>query len=319
MKFRIVAVLVFAFAFSAISISHAFTDLCVNFLKQGKFDEAIEECTKQIKGEKNTDKLPLLYGIRGAAYESKGQLDRAIADYSMAIKLNPRFADAYNYRGAAYESKGQLNPAIADFTEAIELNPEFANAYNNRGSTYRAKGQYDQAIADYTMAIKLNPKFSQAYRTRGSTYRAKGQYDQAIADYNKVIDLNQKDDYAYLGLLITTWLSKGKDSGAIKRFHQDVASNPSDEWVRTISRYYLGIGGVNEKSVLEEAKKSRDDKERQERLCEAYFYLGAKRLAEGNNRGAVEYFTKSIETGVKDFAEYYESQDLLTLIKKGKI
>ncbi len=89
--------------------------------------------------------------------------------------------------------------------------------------------------------------------------------------------------------------------------------------MRTISEYYLGIGGLSEVLVLAEAKKGKDDKARRKRLCEAYFYLGAKRLVSGNRNGAIEYFSKSIATDVRNFIEYDESKAILTQMNAGKI
>ena len=51
---------------------------------------------------------------------------------------------------------------------AIKLNPKYKNAYIYRGSAYYSKSDYDQAISDYTEAIKLPPKHYGAYETRGN-------------------------------------------------------------------------------------------------------------------------------------------------------
>ena len=40
----------------------------------------------------------------------------------------------YCNRGYAYGKKGDYNRAIADYTQAIELNPNYVEAYNNRGA-----------------------------------------------------------------------------------------------------------------------------------------------------------------------------------------
>src|SRR5437016_5951869 len=61
-------------------------------------------------------------------------------------------APVFNRRGIAYARKGELDKAIADFTDAIHLEPDYAAAFNSRGTIYYYKGDYDKAIADYSAA-----------------------------------------------------------------------------------------------------------------------------------------------------------------------
>ena len=71
----------------------------------------------------------------------------------------------------AYGQKGDHDKAIADFTEAIRHNPDFAaNCICNRGIAYEKKGDHDKAIADFNEAIRLNPKCVKAYESRGVAY-----------------------------------------------------------------------------------------------------------------------------------------------------
>ena len=45
-------------------------------------------------------------------------------------------AEIYIDRGIAYENKGEYDKAIADYTEAIRLDPKDAKAYCSRGWAY---------------------------------------------------------------------------------------------------------------------------------------------------------------------------------------
>lgn len=56
-------------------------------------------------------------------------------------------AEDYYNRGDAHFKKGETDRAILDFTKAIEMNPRFANAYYYRGMAYHRKKDYDQVIS----------------------------------------------------------------------------------------------------------------------------------------------------------------------------
>src|SRR5260370_634555 len=122
------------------------------------------------------------------------QYDKAIADYTEAIRLNPDYGGAYYSRGNAYYDLEQYDEAIADYNEATRLKPAYADAYNNRGNAYVDVKQYDKAVADYSEVIRLKPDYAGAYRNRGSAYVGLKQYDKAAADYSEVIRL--KPHYA---------------------------------------------------------------------------------------------------------------------------
>ena len=67
---------------------------------------------------------------------------------------------AVNDRGVASFKKGEVDKAIADFTEAIRLNPKAVSAYVNRALAADTKGQLELALADCNTAIQLDPKLA---------------------------------------------------------------------------------------------------------------------------------------------------------------
>lgn len=69
----------------------------------------------------------------------------------------PKLEDpaAYYNRGLTHAFKGQLDKAISDFSKAIELNPRFALAYKGRGAVYIELGNKEKACSDWKRACKL--------------------------------------------------------------------------------------------------------------------------------------------------------------------
>jgi tetratricopeptide (TPR) repeat protein len=139
------------------------------------------------------------YSGRGGSFRQKGEHDRAIADCNEAIRLDPSIWQAYYERGETHRLRGNHDRAIADYSEAIRLNPNWAWAYSGRSGSHRGKGDYDRAIADCTLALRLDPNIWQAYYERGEAERLKGEYDRAIADYSEAIRRNPGYAWAFSG------------------------------------------------------------------------------------------------------------------------
>ena len=137
-----------------------------------------------------TRNMPSLYQP-GHCLPAQGRIRQGDCRLHGGHPAQPEIRRGYCNRGIAYRHKGEYDKAIADYTEAIRLDPKYAKAYNNRGIAYRHKGEFDKAIADYTEAIRLDPKFAVAYCGRGIAYRRRPSYDKAIADYTEAIRLTR--------------------------------------------------------------------------------------------------------------------------------
>ena len=70
-------------------------------------------------------------------------MDRAIADFSELIRIDPASSAAFIDRGQAYRRKGELDLAIADLDRAIAIKQSSPSAWFNRGITYS-----DRTIAE---------------------------------------------------------------------------------------------------------------------------------------------------------------------------
>ncbi|HEV3260069.1 MAG TPA: tetratricopeptide repeat protein [Gemmataceae bacterium] len=141
------------------------------------------------------------YGSRATIYaEVKQDYDRAIADYSEAIRLRDDqtaqgkylAATVYTGRGHCYLHMAKVAEAIADYDEAIRLNPQVLQAYAYRGLAYETKGLYDKAIADYTEAIARTSDRPLYYKVRARVYRAAKQEAKALKDERRARQLERE-------------------------------------------------------------------------------------------------------------------------------
>ena len=193
------------------------------YVGKGELNKAIADFTKAIELE--PDYAAAAYSNRGGAYREKGEFDDAIADFTKAIELEPDCADTFSNRGGAYRNKGEFDEAIADFTKAIDLEPDFTLAYYGLGLAYDDKGEIEKAIGNFDKAIELDPDYAEAYSDRGGAYARKGDFDIAIANYNKAIELNPDYAVAYNNRGIA-YVGKAEVDTAIKDFTTAIELNP---------------------------------------------------------------------------------------------
>ncbi|MBV9013571.1 MAG: tetratricopeptide repeat protein [Pseudonocardiales bacterium] len=138
----------------------------------------------------------IAYRERGRIYRELGRYDEALADFTQAIDLDPKYSWAIASRGVTYLQMDRYEEALTDLTQAIDLNPKYSWAITNRGETYLQMDRYEEALTDLTQAIDLNPTSDWAITNRGVTYRRMGRYEEALTDLTQAIDLNPTSDWA---------------------------------------------------------------------------------------------------------------------------
>jgi tetratricopeptide (TPR) repeat protein len=165
---------------------------------------------------KTTDSKPA--DTTGRITITTGIPAKSIEEYTAAMEKNPNEVNsrgelAYQLRGAVFMKQGDRDKAIADFTEAIRIYRERKPQYyqfrllevlDARAQTHRQKGETAEAIADYSDIIDFGAHFSssdmmevlgmqgftcQAYMSRGKCYDEMKQPDKALADYKAAVKM----------------------------------------------------------------------------------------------------------------------------------
>lgn len=135
---------------------------CVAAAAADDADKTIAACTPLIESEKTlkADRIKALIA-RSGAYQRQDQIERAIGDYDVALRIDPTVADNFNARGELWRKKGDRPRALADFGTAIKLNPDHPTA---KGS-YKSLAQELERLG-VQIAVAGKPSFNCATARR---------------------------------------------------------------------------------------------------------------------------------------------------------
>jgi tetratricopeptide (TPR) repeat protein len=107
--------------------------------------------------------------------------------------VNLKTAEDYFEMGNYNYDIGSCVAAIGNYSNAIKLNPKFAEAYNNRAYTYMMMADYKNTLTSLDKAIEIRPTYVHALMNRGDIHnyylidRVK-----AVADYDRVIAIGSQ-------------------------------------------------------------------------------------------------------------------------------
>jgi lipoprotein NlpI len=265
----------------------------------GNPDLAIQHCTRAIEsGKLSGTALAQVHYSRGIEWAAKGAHERAIADYDAAIKINPKFGDAYFNRGHAWGLKGDPDRAIADYDASLRLNPKDPTAHASRAVELMVKGDYPASLIGFDVAIGLDPKSGTALFGRGRARFYSGDFQRAAADMERALRI-QPNLYTALWLYFAR--KRGNDPDAEVLLEEDSHGNRDGAWPATLVVFVLGRTDMS--SVMA-ASTDRDAKRQSEQRCEANFYLGQWHILRGERDRAVALLKDAQAGCARDFLEY---------------
>jgi len=212
----------------------AYNNRGLAYLGMGQFDRAIADCSAAIAID---PQYYLAYYNRGKALRALGRPKEAMDDFNRAIEINPRYADTYEARGGLFQEAGLLQPAIADLTAAITLDPGQRDAYIIRGIAHKEMGRFDLALEDYSRAIALDPRGVEAYNNRGVVFKYMGNLQAAISDFSRAVELNPSFHLAYVNRAVALGMA-GRVEDAIEDYGRALLLTPD------LPEAYLGRGDL---------------------------------------------------------------------------
>jgi tetratricopeptide (TPR) repeat protein len=156
------------------------------YLAAYRYDDAIAQYT-EIIGTGKQDEAG--YVSRGRAYEMKGDLDAAAADYTKVVEIaspnemanvDPMLQTSYYGLGAIALQQERPEEAVDYLLKALAIKRTDADAMNLLGAAYVQVGTPEKAIEPLRKAVMFVPVgWPDPYQTLGAAYTATGDTDLA--------------------------------------------------------------------------------------------------------------------------------------------
>jgi tetratricopeptide (TPR) repeat protein len=154
--------------FASLGVIATYYDLDQNAAKE-LFDVALS------LGPDSPDTL-LAYGRYLTWLE--GNHEAALEAYERALVLNPLDMMGRCLRAYAHYNAGDLERAFAEFTDILAVEPNSALAHYGVGDTYLCSGRLDEAIPELKRAIELGGRASLYIGALARTYGLSGRVDE---------------------------------------------------------------------------------------------------------------------------------------------
>ena len=98
----------------------------------------------------------------GDTYREVGKYDEAVAEYTKALFLRPKYLDIKIKLGDTYRDQGNVEKAIKEYLEAKKISKDFAPLRIKLGVAYYSTGEIAKARAEWDAVLTKDPKNKKA-------------------------------------------------------------------------------------------------------------------------------------------------------------
>ena len=127
----------------------------------------------------------------GQALTRLGRLDEALLHYRKAREVAPRSAVVHHDFGEALSRLGRFEEALAPFRMALEIEPDNALTHSSLGKTLTGLGRFDKALAQFRQALAIDPGCALAHYNLASLLISRGQLEEALEHSQQALDVDR--------------------------------------------------------------------------------------------------------------------------------
>jgi tetratricopeptide (TPR) repeat protein len=94
---------------------------------------------------------------KGAKAMDRREFDVAVKHFTRAVRIDPKFAEAYNQRALARYMLERFEECAEDCEKVVELMPCHFGAWSGLGHCHAHEGRLGEALRCYEKALEINP------------------------------------------------------------------------------------------------------------------------------------------------------------------
>jgi len=174
--------------------------------------------------KRQTKNTKALVGL-ASTFSQQMDFDQSFQYINQALRINPRYRDAYVLKGSNYLFLGKIDLAKSSYETAVQQDPEFFEAYLMLGSLYQAE-KNPICIEYYTTAAELQPKNPDVLYALAYAKQVFGKVDEALPIYRKMIQIDTSYYVALFQIGHIKQFNIGEMDSAIYYYKSALQSEP---------------------------------------------------------------------------------------------
>lgn len=259
----------------------------------------------------------LLKGI--TALHQSGKLDEAEKGYRLALKFDPKNADALALLGSLLCDKKEFDTAIDYISQAIALDSNSGLFYFYLGNAYQKSGRFAWAEEAFQNAVRLMPDWVEAHYNLGNAQREQKKYALAKESYLKALAIDSThalthNNLAHIYSALLDYKSAKQQLELGLKLHPehsemlfslyDIAIEHNDQptMFDAAQRSAQQILGLKNDEIIDYLSDAYSINTKDERIRNCIFSLGTSYLLKGDNAKA-SYILRTLFTLEPDLAD----------------
>ncbi|HYY65940.1 MAG TPA: tetratricopeptide repeat protein [Nitrososphaeraceae archaeon] len=127
---------------------------------------------------------------KGVNQMANEKLEEAIRSFELALRIDPKYVDAWIKRGYAHFHLGDYTVSISSYDKALEIDLSNAEAWNLKGLAYYKMKNYDKAIEACEKAIDINPNDGMSWYNKACYLTLTGKVEEGMEALKRSIEID---------------------------------------------------------------------------------------------------------------------------------